>query len=159
MSDYLKPAAMLTAFTSMVGGGLGFAVAGPAGIVPGAKIGGALGIQTVVVGKAEEGVDAAGRKIDKLVDKAEGAVERIANLAEKSLMNIADVWSKMVLTGYAISIGMSGVKESMIMQNELCKSAFESINCSALALTTLSLNMLTVVSVIAIGRQVYKMTK
>ncbi len=166
MSEYLKNTTLFAGITSTIGAGIGFACGGTQGMINGAKIGGALGLQGALITNAEKNNKVQGRKIEKLTDKTGDAIqktgraiEKIGNSASIAILKIADTWSKLALTGYAISIGLSGVKQSMLIQDELCASAFESINCAALSLTTLSLNMLTIASVLAVGRQLYKMAK
>lgn len=157
MSDYLKPAAMLTAITSTIGGGLGFAVAGPAGVVPGMKIGGAVAIQAAVVNKAEQGVDAAGRKIEEVADKIGGVVEKVGNVAERALVDIADKWSKLMLVGYAVQIAQSGTATNLAMYQEYCPTIWDNINCVPLFLTTITLTSCTAVIGVCFAAKIYSL--
>ena len=73
------------------------------------------------------------------------------------MVNIADIWSKMALTGYAISIGLSGVQQSSLNYSRVCDSMIQSVQCFSLGMTDLSLNTLVAGSTTMLGYQVWKM--
>lgn len=159
MSSSIKPVAVITGVGGVVGGIVGGAVGGPAGIVPGLKVGGALGVQLGIVNKGENAMDAAGRKFDALADKGENAIDQISGVASAAIEKVADVWSKMFLCGYAISIALNGANLSALNYNQFCKTAFDNLNYASMSLTTVSLNMLAVASGLALAREVYRMTE
>jgi hypothetical protein len=153
----IKPMAVISAVGAGIGGALGFAVAGPAGALVGAKAGGALGVQAAVVNKAEEGVDAVGRQVNRLGNTANAAVERVADVAANAIQNIADVWSKLALAGYALQVGMGTLQQNMALHAQFCTSAFESLNCVSLSLTNISINAGIGIIAIGMGMSVYRM--
>lgn len=109
--------------------------------------------------KIIQGIDNAGRKVEVIADKTGNAIEKVGNVASNAIYNFCDVLSKMILTGVALELGMRMVDKNALSYNQLCQSAFESINCLGISLTSISLNTLCVASTLSIIRQVYRLTK
>jgi hypothetical protein len=169
MSGFKIVAAASSAF-SAVGAAVGFGVAGPVGATEGAKVGLALGAQVGMLAKGEEaadavgaklasGIDAAGEKLGIAADKTGEAIQKLCEVSGKCIVQIADVWSKLALCGYTINMAMGSSHVNVDKYNLVCKTAYESLNCATMSVTTLSLNMLIVSSTLAAGITIYHLVR
>lgn len=75
---------------------------------------------------------------------------------ESTTKQFADDWSKLILAGYCIQIGMSGSETSMEVYQKFCKSFFDSLGCASISLTTLAF---TGASALMMKRVVDKISK
>ncbi len=81
-----------TAIGAGIGGATAFVTAGPAGVVPGMKLGGTIGAQFGGVVKVEQGLDATSRKIDQIITdtsiKVGEGVDKVADSVDKAAKDI-----------------------------------------------------------------------
>jgi len=163
----------------IIGGAIGYGIGGSKVALEGGKLGMATG--TRIAGflgapedKKEEvkasptdsktekvisktGIDANSQKeLVAIAEKTGTAIQRVCEIGGKCIEDLADVWSKMALTGYAISIGFSGSITALEHFDKHCDAALQSINCAAMSATHLSTNALLVCCFICVGMQVYK---
>ena len=146
---------------SFFGGLIGFGMAGPAGAIEGAKIGGALGTQVGVYAKGEEIVDKGiekaneaanklGEKVEKVIDKTGESIQKVCNTASVCLEKVANVWSKMALLSYGINFGLNGTLTYAKNQIELCPESFSNFTCAHLTLTPLAMNVFVIASIFSL---------
>jgi len=115
-------------------------IAGPAGIVTGAKLGACVGAQIGLAGK-----------VDKAADSA-------LEIGVRTLEKVFDKWSALFLIGYAGSLALSGSSTSMADYNNYCFDPLQSFNCTIVSLTQASYGSLAIATAGALCHEVYKLT-
>jgi hypothetical protein len=152
MSNSIKPMAFLAGVGGVLGGAAGFFAGGPGLTADGAKIGLGLGVKVAAAQKAEEGIDAVGRKVENIVDAAQ---DRLIGAVEK----IADTWATIMLCGYTWQIAHYGASLHMATFKEHCPGMFYSLDCLSLAATTFSINTVSTSASIALGMKMASIIK
>ena len=144
-----SPLALSSLVGASLGGLTGLALGGPTGAIYGAKTGLSLGAQTGLLFKADkaldttgnkiiQGIDNAGRKVEVIADKTGAAIEQAGNAVVDAIVRVVDVGSKVFLAGAVIQLGMTTFSDSIKMKREFCVYAWESLECAAISMTTLS---------------------
>lgn len=101
-------------------------------------------------------ITSAGEKqLLSIAEKSSEAIMKVCKTGGRCIEELADVWSKMALSGYAISIGFSGSVTALEHYDKYCDTALQSINCVAMSATHLSTNALLVTCFICIGYKVF----
>jgi hypothetical protein len=167
--DRIKTSSIFTGIGSIFGGAIGGVVAGPVGAMTGVQIGGSAGFRAAAAGQVEkasdeigkkicEGLDAGGRKFGEITDRSTDCCGKIMNVAAIGMLAVGDILSKMIITGYALNIGMYSLREGLMLKNDFCKNFYDSIDCVALSLTTLSLNSFIITTAACGAYEIYKKT-
>jgi hypothetical protein len=174
----LKLTAGISGSCAVLGGAIGYAYAGIEGATHGSKIGVAAGTRIACLAANNQekekttpqdskcgAEDKSERKSLRetrnkefmlVAEKTGLAIQKVCELGGACLKELADTWSKMALTGYAINLGYTNSVIFLDHFENHCQSAFESINCAAIASTHLSTNALLVTCFLCAGFQVYR---
>ncbi len=174
----LKLTAGISGSCALIGGAVGYAYAGMDGAAEGGKIGIAAGARIASLATnnqekektttqnskcgAEEKAErkslreARHKEFMLVAEKTGLSIQKVCELGGACLKELADTWSKMALTGYAINLGYTNSVIFLDHFENHCQSAFDSINCAAIASTHLSTNVLLVTCFLCVGVQVYR---
>jgi hypothetical protein len=145
-----------TGLGALFGGVVGGVVGGPATAIEFAKVGGALGVQTAVATKAGDAGDALAAKAEVVLDKTGESMQKFMNVAGVALEQIADTWSKVFLCGYAIHKTLGSSDYAIEIYSKHCTTMFDSLNCTSLSMTNLSLNVSTAIMTGVLAVKMYQ---
>jgi hypothetical protein len=115
----IGPMTTSTAIGAGLGGVTGFVTSGPAGVVPGMKLGGTIGAQFAGVAKLERGLDSAGRKVEQI---ATDTSTKIGQSIEKSSSELSAKVGQNV-----DALGLAAAKVAITATDKLCEASAKTL--------------------------------
>jgi hypothetical protein len=161
----LRLMGVTTGMGAAIGGLVGLGTGAPSA---GATLGASIGTQIGVMCKGEEALDMAttkveaildgtGEKLSAAADKLGVDLSKISDVACKSIELIANVGTKLIITGYSMNLGITGsATTGETFRKFFPNGAFQDVNFAASAPSNLMLNAFILWSGIAIGHQIFK---
>lgn len=155
----LKPIGVCAGIGGAIAGTIGYFVGGPAVVPSAIQAGMAGGTQVAVLSKADAALDVAAVKVEAAVDKGGEIATQLAEKIAVTVEKVADVWSKIFLIGYAVSIAFQGTQQSSDMFVKMCTDGILTNPLCIGSFTQASFfQALTLATGGALAREVYKIT-